>query len=64
MSQTAAEIAKLTPEQIAAIRAQVLTREITTRQIDAAVMMAHDPQNWALTPIDGTTRTFYRRIKS
>ena len=63
MSQTAAEIAKLTPEQVAAIRAQVMTHEITMRQIDAAVMMARDPQNWALTPIDGTTRTFYRRVK-
>ena len=45
-------------------KAAKLTRAITERQIAAAVAMWRDPENWALTPIDGMTRTFYRRIKS
>jgi hypothetical protein len=54
---------QLSPEDMAAIQAQIFTREITNRQIDAAVMMASDPENWAFTPLVGTTRTFYRRIR-
>ena len=64
MTEDLDKAAKPTPEQVAAIRAHIMVRQITNRQIDAAVMMADDPQNWALTPIDGMTRTFYRRIKS
>jgi hypothetical protein len=44
-------------------KAAKLTRAITDRQIDSAVAMRCDPQNWVLTPIDGTTRTIYRRVK-
>ena len=63
MSQTSDEQAKPSPEQIAAFRARVMTQEITKRQIESAVMMARDPHNWRLTPIDGSTRTFYRRVR-
>jgi hypothetical protein len=40
-----------------------LTRNyITGLQIAAACDMRFDPENWRLTPLQGTTRTLYRRI--
>ena len=65
MSQTAEEAAKLSPEQIAAFRVQAMTREITNRQIEAAVLMGLPlaKRKWLLTPMAGTTRTIYRRVK-
>lgn len=42
-------------------KAAKLTRAITDLQINAAVEMRHDPQNWSLTPVDGTKRMIYRR---
>jgi hypothetical protein len=59
------ESAKLSPEQIAAFRVQAVTREITNRQIDAAVMtgLPLAKGKWLLTPMAGTTRTIYRHVK-
>jgi len=39
------------------------TAYITGLQIAAACDMRFDPWNWLLTPIPGTTRTVYRRVK-
>jgi hypothetical protein len=36
---------------------------ITGMQIAAACDMRFDPWNWKLTPLQGTTRTLYRRVK-
>lgn len=59
------EATKLSPEQVAVLRAQIVTREITNRQIDAAVMMGlpFTKWKWLLAPMAGTTRTIYRRVK-
>jgi hypothetical protein len=35
--------------------------QITNAQIDAAIAIRRDPENWALVPIEGTKLMVYRR---
>jgi len=37
---------------------------ITEQQIATAITMRADPWNWELRPVDGTTRTIYRRVRN
>jgi hypothetical protein len=50
--------------EIALARVARAALDLTYKQIDAAVRMWRDPQNWLLTPCHGTTRTLYRRVKN